>query len=65
MLRAALALAGVTLLATASGAAPRATPAPPPPARLDFEVDDALNINRFLREGPVAGHLLLTGQGGL
>src|SRR5262249_14583395 len=28
-------------------------------ARLDFEVDDALNINHFLRAGPVAGHLLL------
>jgi hypothetical protein len=26
---------------------------------LDFEVDDALNINRFVREGPVAAHLLL------
>ena len=53
------ALLGAALLAAAGGAAPRATPAPPPPARLDFEVDDALNINRFLREGPVAGHLLL------
>ena len=30
-----------------------------PAASLDFEVDDALNINRFVREGPVAAHLLL------
>jgi hypothetical protein len=28
-------------------------------AALDFEVDDALNINRFDRDGPVAAHLLL------
>jgi hypothetical protein len=28
-------------------------------APLDFEVDDALNINRFVRAGPVAAHLLL------
>lgn len=50
--------AGAALLLTVSGAAtePGATP---PAARLDFEVDDALNINRFLREGDVAGHLLL------
>jgi hypothetical protein len=54
-------IAGATLLGTASSAAPgKPGPgAPPPSARLDFEVDDALNINRFLREGPVAGHLLL------
>ena len=50
---------GAALLGTAGGAAPRASSAPRPPARLDFEVDDALNLNRFLREGPVAGHLLL------
>jgi hypothetical protein len=50
---------GAALLGTAGGAAPRASSLPRPSARLDFEVDDALNINRFLREGPVAGHLLL------
>jgi hypothetical protein len=60
--RAAAALiAGAALLGTASSAAPGKPAAPPPSARLDFEVDDALNINRFLREGPVAGHLLLRG----
>jgi hypothetical protein len=60
--RAAAALiAGAALLGTAGTAAPGKPGAPPPPARLDFEVDDALNINRFLREGPVAGHLLLRG----
>jgi len=52
-------IAGAALLGTASSAAPGEAGAPPPFARLDFEVDDALNINRFLREGPVAGHLLL------
>jgi glycogen debranching enzyme len=58
--RAAAALiAGAALLGTASGAAPGEPAAPSPGARLDFEVDDALNINRFVREGPVAGHLLL------
>ncbi len=50
---------GAALLATAGGAAPSASSASRPSARLDFEVDDALNINRFLRDGPVAGHLLL------
>lgn len=60
VLRAASALiAGAALLGTVSGAAPREAGTPPAAARLDFEVDDALNINRFLREGPVAGHLLL------
>lgn len=54
-------IAGAALLATVSGAQPPAPGAPTPSARLDFEVDDALNINRFLREGPVAGHLLLRG----
>jgi len=53
-------LAGAALLGTASGAAP-GRGAPPPSVRLEFEVDDALNINRFLRAGPVAGHLLLRG----
>jgi hypothetical protein len=27
--------------------------------RLDFDVDEGLNLNSFLREGPVAAHLLL------
>jgi hypothetical protein len=55
-------IAGAALLGMVSGAAlpPPGTPASAP-ARLDFEVDDALNINRFLRDGPVAGHLLLRG----
>jgi len=60
LLRAASALiAGAALLGTVSGATPHEASTAPPAARLDFEVDDALNINRFLREGPVAGHLLL------
>jgi len=42
------------LLVTATGAAPQ--PAPP---RLDFVVQEGLNINRFVREGNVAAHLLL------
>jgi len=41
------------------GAAPVPQAAQARAPRLDFEVDDALNINRFLREGQVAGHLLL------
>jgi hypothetical protein len=53
-----LALALVAGLAVpAHRAAPQAAQASTP--RLDFEVDDPLNLNRFLREGPVAGHLLL------
>src|SRR5256714_6197046 len=35
-----------------------AAPQPAPP-RLDFEVQEGLNINRFVREGNVAAHLLL------
>src|SRR2546421_6760342 len=37
------------------------TAAAPQPAqpRLDFEVQEGLNINRFVREGNVAAHLLL------
>jgi len=46
-------------LGPASGATPPESIAPPRAARLAFEVDDALNINSFLREGQVAGHLLL------
>lgn len=47
------------LLVPLGAAAPRTASTPGTSARLDFEVDDALNINRFLREGPVAAHLLL------
>jgi len=54
-------IAGAALLGAASSAAPGEPGVPPHFPRLDFEVDDALNINRFLREGPVAGHLLLRG----
>ena len=44
--------------------APPASPLPPPPAqpagsRLEFAVDEGQNLNRFLREGRVAAHLLL------
>jgi glycogen debranching enzyme len=42
------------LLAAATAAAPQ--PAQP---RLDFEVQEGLNINRFVREGNIAAHLLL------
>ncbi len=42
------------LLGTATAAAPQ-----PVPPRLDFEVQEGLNINRFVREGNVAAHLLL------
>ena len=35
-----------------------AAPQPTAP-RLDFEVQDGLNLNRFVREGNVAAHLLL------
>ncbi len=52
----ALSVAAALLLPVGAGSAPvRAAAAAP----LDFEVDDALNLNRFLRTGPVAAHLLL------
>jgi hypothetical protein len=39
---------------------PVAAAAPPPTQpRLDFEVQEGLNINRFVREGNVAAHLVL------
>jgi hypothetical protein len=39
---------------------PVAAAAPPPgQPRLDFEVQEGLNINRFVREGNVAAHLVL------
>jgi hypothetical protein len=44
------------------GAVPDVTPqpaAPPAAARLDFEVDEGLNLNRFVRQGGVAAHLVL------
>ncbi len=47
------------LLGPVQAAAPAQQLAQPTQPRLDFEVDDALNINRFLREGQVAAHLLL------
>ena len=40
------------------GAATAAAPQPAEP-RLDFQVQEGLNINHFLREGNVAAHLLL------
>jgi len=45
----------------ASAAAHAAAHAAEPvaPTRLAFGVDEGLNLNRFLREGPVAGHLVL------
>jgi hypothetical protein len=50
----------VAAVVIAAGSSPSAQAAEPPPApRLDFEVDDGLNLNRFVREGEVAAHLLL------
>ena len=43
----------------AGSAAPQLPTAAGTVPRLEFAVDDALNTNRFLREGPVAAHLLL------
>src|SRR5438874_6166979 len=41
-------------------AGPMTAAAPQPTApRLDFEVQEGLNLNRFVREGNVAAHLLL------
>jgi hypothetical protein len=37
----------------------RAASGAEPDKRLSFEVDDGLNLNSFLRDGPVATHLLL------
>ena len=48
-----------TIAAVFLGPAGGATPPQSTTQRLAFQVDDALNINAFLREGPVAGHLLL------
>src|SRR5450755_3461116 len=51
-----------TLLATAAmllAAALPATGNTEPKARLSFDVNEGPNLNSFLREGPVAAHLLL------
>lgn len=45
------------LIATASCAIAQTQPASPP--SLSFQIDEGRNINSFLREGPVAAHLLL------
>ena len=48
------------LLPAVSAAVPQALAAPPADrSRLEFEVDEGLNLNRFLREGNVAAHLVL------
>ena len=52
----------VALLAAAAMLAMRAMPAvghSEPEPRLAFEVEEGSNLNSFLREGPVAAHLLL------
>jgi hypothetical protein len=56
------ALMSATLLATAAmllAAALPATGNTEPKARLSFDVNEGPNFNSFLREGPVAAHLLL------
>jgi glycogen debranching enzyme len=53
-----LCVAAGLLVPLSAGGAPAPVPAAAA-AALDFEVDDALNLNRFLRAGPVAAHLLL------
>jgi hypothetical protein len=52
------AIGSVALVATAmlAAAAPNAAPAPP---ALTFRIDEGQNLNSFLRDGPVAAHLLL------
>ena len=47
------------LLLTALLAAPFAIPAAPRAPELTFRIDEGQNINAFVREGPVAAHLLL------
>lgn len=55
ILRRALVIAGAcTAMTPAPGAA-----APGTDSRLSFDVDEGLNLNSFLRDGPVAAHLLL------
>jgi hypothetical protein len=49
----------LTILCQASTHAAAHADAAEPQPRLAFGVDEGLNLNRFLREGPVAGHLVL------
>jgi glycogen debranching enzyme len=51
------AVAALAIAAGLPGAARTAELSPAP--RLDFQVDDGLNLNRLMREGEVAAHLLL------
>jgi hypothetical protein len=51
-------LAAAVVIAAGLSGSTRAAELPPAP-RLDFEVEDALNLNRFARGGSVAAHLLL------
>lgn len=51
------AVAALVIAAGLPGAVQTAELAPAP--RLDFQVDDGLNLNRLVREGDVAAHLLL------
>src|SRR5438045_8849697 len=46
------------VIAVFAGRMTAAAPQPTAP-RLDFEVQEGLNLNRFVREGNVAAHLLL------
>ena len=69
MLRSVLGVLGISLAASwalrpaAAAAAQTAAPQAAAPevraAQLEFGVDEGLNINRFLREGKIAAHLLL------
>ncbi|HET7756325.1 MAG TPA: hypothetical protein VFK87_03630, partial [Steroidobacteraceae bacterium] len=50
--------AAALIMAASPAVATAATPRSAAP-RLDFDVQDGLNLNRFVRAGPVAAHLLL------
>src|SRR5262249_34874235 len=54
-------LQSVRALVVVSGllAAGSAAALEPPPARLDYQVEEGLNSNHFLRQGEVAAHLVL------
>jgi hypothetical protein len=56
VLRGATCIVGAYLLAIAASAT---AAEPTPDHRLSFDVAEGLNLNSFLREGPVAAHLLL------
>src|SRR6266436_830539 len=56
VLQSASAIVVASWLLAAAATAPAAQPSGP---RLDFQVQEGLNINRFVREGNVAAHLLL------